>query len=706
MLEKRTRKSIYDLFNNYPDEFGRFIIALDAFKKSADWLRICGIHGLTFDPLDKEILCPTDPSIISQITGIGEPQYCPHGVSHFLIWHTIYLLEFEFLLNKYNQSINENFISLPWLDFSNIEKNDYSFMSNNMITITFDSKNITIPNPLINGNIYLNGTIIKTTRNGFLNPKTSIQKQQIKNIQQEFNESFNIINYESISSVNIPKKRTTISNTIPLESSHNTIHTCIGGKGGAMSAITKAAHDPIFWLHHCNIDRYFYNWFTNITNNFTQKMSRDNILPETLQLKLVPFLSSQINLLSNDDFKSYKFCWQNNTNNYLLISDVFDLSQYEYKYDKIIIKENLVWNPRYIELIAIPIPKESCDVKLFIIPKELNFINLDINTKSNYLAGISSWIGINRSRIQCSRCEKTKTNITIKITEYLLDNNINKKNINNYNLILEAEGLDIIDYNNKYSIYTHNDIIGDGKLVVILDDDDVISNSKFKFEKKYIHTKFVKSIINKLNNYGYKINNNNNIWNEITKAKNKFELDWNLTIMDLINIKNLHGSILPNKHTENKIDYIKNKIIESYHNKKKVILNFIMVGFTDDLKVEIYYSINQWITLMNNQSINIQFIELDDKDLINKIDIKFSFISINDESVICGSTYLIENQINIDINSDEDFTIKGLFELIVSHELGHAFGLIHNSDKNSIMYPFVIDINKNVSIQDVINILN
>ena len=102
--KKRVRRNILDLKSNYPGEFGRFIMALDTMIKSDDWERICGIHGLSFNPFDKNILCPTNSIIVSQITGVGEPQYCPHGVKHFLIWHTIYLLEFEFILNKYNQS--------------------------------------------------------------------------------------------------------------------------------------------------------------------------------------------------------------------------------------------------------------------------------------------------------------------------------------------------------------------------------------------------------------------------------------------------------------------------------------------------------------------------------------------------------------------------------------------------------------------------
>ncbi|MGN6276345.1 MAG: tyrosinase family protein [Solirubrobacterales bacterium] len=41
---------------------------------------------------------------------------------------------------------------------------------------------------------------------------------------------------------------------------HGTVHDSVGGQTGWMSDIRKAAKDPIFWLHHCNIDRIWSQW--------------------------------------------------------------------------------------------------------------------------------------------------------------------------------------------------------------------------------------------------------------------------------------------------------------------------------------------------------------------------------------------------------------------------------------------------------------
>jgi tyrosinase len=41
---------------------------------------------------------------------------------------------------------------------------------------------------------------------------------------------------------------------------HGTVHVGVGGVGGWMSGFNTAALDPIFWLHHANIDRLWEAW--------------------------------------------------------------------------------------------------------------------------------------------------------------------------------------------------------------------------------------------------------------------------------------------------------------------------------------------------------------------------------------------------------------------------------------------------------------
>ncbi|KAL9621323.1 MAG: hypothetical protein Q9160_004214 [Pyrenula sp. 1 TL-2023] len=45
-----------------------------------------------------------------------------------------------------------------------------------------------------------------------------------------------------------------------LEDIHNAVHNLTGGIGGHMAVVPVSSFDPIFWLHHTNIDRLFAIW--------------------------------------------------------------------------------------------------------------------------------------------------------------------------------------------------------------------------------------------------------------------------------------------------------------------------------------------------------------------------------------------------------------------------------------------------------------
>ena len=176
---------------------------------------------------------------------------------------------------------------------------------------------------------------------------------------------------------------------VPLETPYNSIHDIIGGDGGNMSDITISAFDPIFWLHHCNMDRFFYNWLKH-NHNFENLFSINS-----LQATLAPFSSS------------HQYGWQNNTNDFLILKDVIQLDQYPYSYHSIIF-EKVEPHYAFINLIDIPIPNESMTINAYFYPISET---LTIKNKDLWYAGSVSWFGINRTKLYCSRCEKVRTNL-------------------------------------------------------------------------------------------------------------------------------------------------------------------------------------------------------------------------------------------------------------------------------------------------------
>lgn len=463
---KVIRYDINTLKNEFPDKFGRFIVALKNLEESDDWYRICGIHGNTFKPNDPAVLCPTDISTVTLIAQTGEPTYCPHSNVKFIGWHTPYIYQFELLLNQYNTSVNREYISLPYLDLTQTNDN-FSFLNEPTITVLFDDNTITVPNPLstVIAYYYDNGVKTNVVRNGFLNPITRQEKNTIRFVIEEFNNCLYNVTYEDFSTKTVSTvKRNLISNTKtpPIESPHNTCHDVIGGDGGNMSNISVSAFDPLFWLHHCNIDRFFYNWLYNSTEGFTVPLNDKQISPDTLNLTLAPFFPGP-----NYEPESVKYGWLNDTFEFQRMYDILNFSNYPYTYNKI---EKLLQATVFsvAELVDIPIPLESVKINFYLFPKSISkeefysqiFINND--EKDKYLAGIGYYFGINRQKKFCARCFSSRTNITINISDYLIENGIDKTNIDNYNYTIYGIGLI-----NPGSFYTERKLLFDGTIKII-----------------------------------------------------------------------------------------------------------------------------------------------------------------------------------------------------------------------------------------------
>lgn len=457
LIGKHKRHDIVFLKDNYPEKFGRFIMALANLEASDDWYRICGIHGDTFKPDDPEVLCPTDTAVVSVISETGEPFYCKHSVYSFIAWHTPYVYQFELLLNKYNKSVDKEYITLPYLDLTNFS-NDYNFLNDPFITILYDGSPQNVNNPLAYAYYYKDDVKTKTLRNGYLMPQTKRQHIQLNTVRRQLNNVLYARSYERFSSHPVAYSKTNIvADYIPLETPHNTLHDVIGGQGGNMSDIVISAFDPLFWLHHCNMDRHFYTWLYNNTEQFTKSIHPEKITHDSLEATQAPFFKHDI---YNADPLTYSYGWLNGGKHYMLLKHMLNVEQFPFTYDIIepLPKRNIMSS---VELIDIPIPRESLTYVIYIYLKteELN--------KETHFAGSAFWFGVNRREVKCDRCEVTRTNITIDIDEYANEHGITKENISEYNVVLEGEG-NMIREGTGYKSYSQIELIKDGAIEVIL----------------------------------------------------------------------------------------------------------------------------------------------------------------------------------------------------------------------------------------------
>jgi len=454
---KAKRLNIVDLKRNHPEDFGRFVMALKNLQDSDDWYRICGIHGNTFKPNDPKVLCPTDPNVVKVLAETGEPVYCKHKVSSFIAWHVPYIYQFELLLNKYNHSHNKNYIALPYLDLTNFN-NDFSFLNEPKITITYHDKNTLIDNPLASAYYYVDGVKTKITRGGYLTPTNKAQLTQLKTIKKQLNNTLYATFYEKFSSELVSfSKLNKITNYVPLETPHNTLHDVIGGDNGNMSDISISAFDPIFWLHHCNMDRHFYTWLYENTDHFNSSIFPNKISETVYNSTQAPFFKPKF---YDIDFNNYKYGWENSSTDFMLLKDTLNVRDLPYTY-AIIQPTPYREVKSFIELIDIPIPMETVTICVYIHLKNEQ-LNKDI-----HFAGSGTWFGLNRTDRFCERCQVTRTNIKIDLDEYVNENKITKDTLDNYNVIIEGKGR-LIKKESGYSAYSLEEIIKDGTYAIVI----------------------------------------------------------------------------------------------------------------------------------------------------------------------------------------------------------------------------------------------
>lgn len=176
----------------------------------------------------------------------------------FLPWHRAYLLYFEKAIR--DQSPPTPKVGLPWWNWSSPQAVPQAFSA-----ATAGGQ----PNSLYRARIVAptaNPPINRMTRRfpGQNVPGGLPTPQQVENV-------LNLSQFTDF--------------TTQVENLHDGVHGWTGGNnhvvGGDMGSISTAAWDPIFWSHHCMIDRLWYLW--------QLRHGVNNITPALLPMVLQPF---------------------------------------------------------------------------------------------------------------------------------------------------------------------------------------------------------------------------------------------------------------------------------------------------------------------------------------------------------------------------------------------------------------------------------
>ncbi|KAF2685861.1 Di-copper centre-containing protein [Lentithecium fluviatile CBS 122367] len=314
------------------DQWNLYLLAMERFKAKPrndrmSYYQVAGVHGRPFVTWN------------NQGPVLNQAGYCPHGQVLFGSWHRPYLSVFEQALYMNANEVVGTFpadqqqrwrnalvgLRMPYFDWAMEPPSGQPAVPTSIrdrtVTVTKPSGRVTIPNPLYS---YSWGTSMPAEMgsgpsNNF--PATLRRPVGTQNNNDQMNTVFGQSrvgwrqrvfalfasknNWGLVSSAQYGV-RTSRRNTDSFESVHDEIHGTAGGNGGHMSYLDVAAFDPIFWLHHTNIDRMLAmhqlltpnTWVAN--GNINRNMAQWNAgEPKNANSPLKPFTKN-----SNGDYFS------------------------------------------------------------------------------------------------------------------------------------------------------------------------------------------------------------------------------------------------------------------------------------------------------------------------------------------------------------------------------------------------------------------
>ncbi|KAF9005143.1 tyrosinase [Cyathus striatus] len=291
-------------------------------SETLSFFQVGGIHGVPYVPWNDS----TGPKPLDPRRQWGG--YCVHGSVLFPTWHRPYMLLYEQILNQAAREIAEEYTvdTNAWKEAAANLRQPYWDWAQNTVPpaevislqqvpiITPDGKKTMVDNPLFRyrfhpvdssfGRPYSQwSTTLRfpTSRTSSATSDINRMRSVLRSAQSTittatFNMLTRVTTWPAFSSHTVGDGGST-SNS--LEAIHDNIHGYVGG-GGHMSDPAVAAFDPIFFLHHCNVDRLLSLWSAinpgvwvsagdSEDGSFT--MSAEN--PVDADTPLTPFWSNQ-----------------------------------------------------------------------------------------------------------------------------------------------------------------------------------------------------------------------------------------------------------------------------------------------------------------------------------------------------------------------------------------------------------------------------
>ena len=199
------------------------------YRRNINCLGTSALHDLREALTMMFTLPASDEHSFAALAGLhGVPgNYCRHGAPGFFTWHRAHMYYFEKALRCINSGM-----TLPFWDWSSGPTTGVPAACAQATYV--NRSGATVPNPLYAGPLPGGGSTAR---------RPDIATTSYADIATAAQGALGSTSFTSFqSSINGP---------------HGSVHVRTGGQ---MSSVSHAGYDPIFYLHHCNVDRIWAIW--------------------------------------------------------------------------------------------------------------------------------------------------------------------------------------------------------------------------------------------------------------------------------------------------------------------------------------------------------------------------------------------------------------------------------------------------------------
>lgn len=221
------------------------------------WFFQAAVHGVTPEAIAEA--AKRDPDVLEFVASGNAEKFwnqCPHNKqpsADFLVWHRAYVYYFERILRE---ASGDPTLSLPFWDYTGGESVSPPAFSRQHVLSVPEMKLFGLPtNPLFDGDRELAMNNRGATQlSDFVTKSWGPLEAELLFFGKTEDAGFaGAVGDDDESTKGMLERN-------PHDNIHIAIGGIIGDETGLMADVPQAAFDPIFWVHHCNVDRLWTKW--------------------------------------------------------------------------------------------------------------------------------------------------------------------------------------------------------------------------------------------------------------------------------------------------------------------------------------------------------------------------------------------------------------------------------------------------------------